>query len=143
MSLQVRRNHSQRGPPRRTSHQKVRSSQTAPSGETCGPTRNRGASTARPGLSPPARAGTQVPLGTCQGLRTEEPGKPSGKHLAQKECFALPRESPLEPPLVSDFAVCREKKEGREALYWDKNFTQMRRKRWQERQHPTHGYLQS
>lgn len=33
------------------------------------------------------------------------------------------KESPLKPLLASVFVFCKEKKEGREELYWDNNFT--------------------
>ena len=97
------------------------------------------------GLASPLQPGpgSRFPWGHAKGSAQKSRVSHQESTWHKKNALLFPRDSPLEPPLVSDFAVCREKKEGREALYWDKNFTQMRRKRWQERQHPTHGYLQS
>lgn len=62
-------------------------------GRRIGPAGTERASTARPGISPPARAGTQVPLGTCKG----SPQKSWANHQEStwlKECFALPQKAP-------------------------------------------------
>lgn len=147
MSPQVRCNHSQWGRLRRTSHHKVLSSETALSGETCGGAVGP-AGTEEPqqqGLASPLQPGPgpRFPWGHAKGSPQKSWANHQESTWLKKNALLFPRESPLKPPLVSDFAVCREKKEGSEALYWDKNFTQMRRKRWWERQHPTNGYLQS
>lgn len=84
------------------------------------PSWDRGASTSRHGLSLQPVPGPWVPLETCwtwKGRSTEELGKPSEKHFAPKTAMLFSKESPLKPLLASVFAVCRQKKEGREELH--------------------------
>lgn len=84
----------------------------------------------RAGTEEPQHQGMASPSSQCQdpgypwrhagrgkGALQKSWANPSEKHFAPKTAMLFSKESPLKPLLASVFAVCRQKKEGREELH--------------------------